>query len=68
MHLLNIIWCLYIPTCNGGLLGDLWGEDASVGQRVPELEAAIAAGNYGVDVSTQIHGHLNRNTLQVHVF
>lgn len=58
-----------LPACRGGLLGGLLsaarGSDAALD---PKVAAAVAAGDYGVDVSTQIHGHLNRNTFQVLLF
>ena len=58
--------CLaFLPLCAGSILGGLFpsaGQGAGVD---PGRAAAIAAGDYGVDVSTMIHGRLDRNTFQV---
>lgn len=59
-------WLLsvFAPLCAGSLLGGLFGGPGYDGVD-PAVAAAVAAGDYGVDVSTQIHGRLSRNTFQV---
>ena len=53
-----------VPLCAGSLLGGLFGGPTEV-EKDTAVVAAEAAGDYGVDVSTQIHGRLSRNTFQV---